>query len=170
MPLINCEVELILDWTANCVTNIANQVPTFTITETNLYVPVVTLSIQDNAKLLPQLKSGFKRTISWNKYLAKPELSARNRNLNHLSKPSFQGVNKPFVLAFENDDQRISSKRYYISNVEIKDYNVMIDGKNFFDQLVKNDKVTYENIIKISADQGDDYTTGCLLDYIYIKK
>ena len=71
MPLINCEVNLILTWSADCViiyTNVANQVPTFTITETNLYVPVVTLSTQDNAKLLPQLKSGFKRTISWNKY------------------------------------------------------------------------------------------------------
>ena len=69
MPLINCEVELILNWSANCViiyTNVANQVPTFTITETNLYVPVVTLSTQDNAKLLPQLKSGFKRKINWN--------------------------------------------------------------------------------------------------------
>ena len=78
MYLINCEVELILYWSANCViiyTDVANQVPTFTITETNLYVPVVTLSTQDNAKLLPQLKSGFKRTISWNKYLSKPELS-----------------------------------------------------------------------------------------------
>ena len=102
MPLINCEVELILDWSANCViiyTNAANQVPPFTITETNLYVPVVTLSTQDNAKLLPQLKSGFKRTISWNKYLAKPELLAQNANLNHLIEPSFQGVNRLFVLA-----------------------------------------------------------------------
>ena len=82
MPLINCEVELILNWSANCViiyTNVNNQVPTFTITETNLYVPVVTLSTQDNAKLLPQLKSGFKRTISWNKYLAKPELLVKKR-------------------------------------------------------------------------------------------
>ena len=79
MPLINSEIELILDWSANCViiyTDIANQVPTFAITETNLYVPVVTLSTQDNAILLPQLKNGFKRTRSWNKYLAKPELSA----------------------------------------------------------------------------------------------
>ena len=102
MPLINCEVELILTWSANCViiyTNVNNQVPTFTITETNLYVPVVTLSTQDNAKLLPQLKSGFKRTISWNKYLAKPELLAQNVNLNHLIEPSFQGVNRLFVLA-----------------------------------------------------------------------
>ena len=140
MPLINCHVELILNWSANCViisTYVANQVPTFTITETNLFVPVVTLSIQDNAKLLPQLKSGFKRTISWNKYLAKPELLAQNANLNHLIEPSFQGVNRLFVLAFENDAQRISNKRYYIPNVKITNYKVMIDGKNFFDQPVK---------------------------------
>ena len=133
MPLINCEIELILDWSANCViisTNNANQVPTFTITETNLYVPVVTLSTQDNAKLLPQLKSGFKRTISWNKYLTKPELLAQNANLNHLIEPSFQGINRLFVLAFENDTQRINKKEYYLPNVEIKGYNVMIDGKN----------------------------------------
>ena len=80
MPLINCEVELILDWSENCVimsTNVVNQNTTFTITKTNLYVPVVTLSTQDNAKLLPQLKSGFKKTISWNKYQAKPNLSAQ---------------------------------------------------------------------------------------------
>ena len=172
MSLINCEVELILNWSANCViiyTNVNNQVPTFTITETNLYVPVVTLSTQDNAKLLPQLKSGFKRTISWNKYLAKPELLAQNANLNYLIEPSFQGINRLFVLAFENDDQRTSNKRYYIPNVEIKDYNVMIDGKNFFDQPVKNDKVTYENIRNVSTGQGDDYATSCLLDYVYFK-
>ena len=143
VPLINCEVNLILTWSANCVliyTNVANQNPTFEITETKLYVPVVTLSTQDNAKLLPQLKSGFKRKISWNKYLAKPELLAQNANLNHLIEPSFQGVNRLFVLAFENDAQRTSNKRYYIPNVEIKDYNVMIDGKNLFDQPVKNKK------------------------------
>ena len=93
MPLFNCEVNLILTWSADCViiyTNVANQIPTFTITETNLYVPVVTLSTQDNAKLLPQLKSGFKRTISWNKYLSKPELLAQNPNLNHLDKQVFR--------------------------------------------------------------------------------
>ena len=77
MRLINCEVNLILIWSTNCVivyTNVANQVPTFEITETNLYVSVVTLSTHDNAKLLPQLKSSLKRTISWNKYLSKPKL------------------------------------------------------------------------------------------------
>ena len=109
MSLINCEVNLILTWSEDCVivyTNIANQAATFIITEANLYVPVVTLSTQDNAKLLPQLKSGFKRTISWNKYLSKPELLAQNANLNHLIEPSFQGVNRLFVLAFEDDAQR----------------------------------------------------------------
>ena len=73
------------------------------------------------------------------------------------------------MLAFEDDAQRTSNKRYYIPNVEIKDYKVMIDRKNFFDQPVKNNKVTYENIRKIATGQGDDYTTGCLLDYIYFK-
>ena len=135
MSLINCKIELILTWSRNSViirTNIADQIPTFTITETNLYVPVVTLSIQNNSKFLPQLKNGFKRTISWNKCLGKPELLAQNTNLNHLIEPSFQGVNRLFVLAFEDDAQRISRKRYYIPNVEIKDYNVMIDGKKLF--------------------------------------
>ena len=164
MPIINCTY---FTWSAGCViiyTDIANQVLTFTKTETNLYVPVVTLSTMQN------LKSGFKRTISWNKYLPKLELFAQNANLNHLIKPRFQGVNRLFVLAFENDEQRTSNKKYYIPNVEIKDYNVVIDGKNFFDQPVKNDKVTYENIRKITIGQRDDYTTGCLLSYTYFKR
>ena len=172
MPLINCEVELILSWSHNCViisTDVANQNPTFTITETTLHIPVVTLSTQDNSKLLPQLKPGFKRIISWNKYLAKPELIAQNANLNHLIEPSFQGLNRLFVLAFENDAQKTSNRGYYIPNVETKDHNVMINGKNFFDQPIKNNKVTYENNRKIATGQGDDYTTGCLLDYIYFK-
>ena len=173
MSLINCEVELILTWSRNCViisSENLNQIPTFTITETNLYVPVVTLSTQDNVKIINKIKTGFKRKIIWNKYLAKPELLAKNANLNHLIGPRFQGVNRLFVLAFENDEQRISRKRYYIPNVEIKDCNVIIDGKIFFDQPVKNDKVTYENIRKITTGQGDDYTTDGLLDYAYFKK
>ena len=135
MPLINCEVNLILTWSANCVivyTGVANQGTTFTITKIRLYVSVVTLSTQDNAKLLPQLKLGFKRTINWNEYVSKPELLTENPNLNHLVEPSFQGMNRLFVLAFENDAQRTSSKIYYLPNVKIKDYNVMIGRKNFF--------------------------------------
>ena len=87
MPLINCEINLILTWSSTCVivsTNIANQAATLEITDTRLYVPVVTLSKQENTKLLQQLKSGFKRVINWNKYLSKPELLAQNPDLNHL--------------------------------------------------------------------------------------
>ena len=163
MPLINCEVNLILTRSSTCViisTNIINQNATFAIIDTKLYVPVVTLSTQENTKFLQQLKSGFKRVINWNKYLSKPELLAQNPNLNHLIEPSFQGVNRLFVLAFENDDHRTSDDRYYFPNVEIKDYNIMINVENFFDQPIKNNKVTYENISKIATDQGDDYTTG----------
>ena len=96
IPLINCEVNLILTWSSTCVivsTGNANQGVTFTITNTRLYVPVVTLSTQENAKLLQQLQSGFKRVTYWNKYLRKPEILARNPNLNQLLEPSFQGVN-----------------------------------------------------------------------------
>ena len=127
----------------------------------------MTLSTQENTKFLQQLKPGFKRVINWNKYLSKPELLAQNPNLNHLVEPSFQGVNRLFVLAFENDDDRTSDDQCYLPTVEIKDYNIMINGENFFDQPIKNNKVTYENIRKIATGQGDDYTTGCLLDYSY---
>ena len=135
MPLINCEVNLTLTWSSNCVliaTAVQNQGPTFTITDTKVYVPVVTLSTQENTKLLQQLKSGFKRVINWNKYLSKPELLAQNPNFNHLVEPSFQGINRIFVLAFENDDDRISDDEYYLPTVEIKDYNIVVNGENFF--------------------------------------
>ena len=105
--------------------------------------------------------------INWNKYLSIPELFAWNTNLNHLVEPSFQRVNILFVLAFAVDTQRISSKRYLLPNVEVKNYNAMIDRKNFFDEPINNDIKTYENIRKIATGQGDDYTTGCLLDYSY---
>ena len=170
MPLINCEVNLILTWSSTCVlisTVTPNQNATFAITDTKLYVPVVTLSTQENTKLFQQLKSCFKRVINWNKYLSKPELLAQNPNLNHLVEPSFQGVNRLFVLAFENDNHRTSDERYYLPTVEIKDYNIMINGENVFDQPIKNRGVTYNNIKKIAKGQGDDNTTGCLLDYQY---
>ena len=163
MPLINYEVNLILTWSSTCITD-SNGAATFAITDTKLYVPVVTLSTQENTKLLQQLKSRFKRVINWNKYLSKPESFRRNANLNYLVEPSFQGINRLFLLAFEGDTQRTSHSGYYLPNVEIKDYNIMINGENFFDQPIKNNKVIYENIRKIATGQGDDYTTGCLLD------
>ena len=167
MPLINCEVNLILTWSSTCVITDSTGAGTFEITDTKRYVPVVTLSTQENAKLLQQLKSVFERVINWNKYSSKPELLRRNANLNHLVEPSFQEINKVVVLAFAGDVQRTSHSNYYLPNVEIKNHNIMIDGENLFDQPIKNNKVTYENIRKIATGQRDDYTTGCLLDYPY---
>ena len=118
----------------------------------------MTLSTQENTKLLQQLKSGFKRVINRNKYSSKPELLRQNTNLHNLVEPSFQEVNRFFVLAFEGDTQRTSHSGYFLPNVEIKNYNIVINGENFFDEPIKNNKVTYENIRKIATGQGDDYT------------
>ena len=137
MHLINCNMPLILTWSSTCVITNSTGAGSFAITHTKLYVPVVTLSTHDNAKLLEQLQSGFKRVIYWNKHLSKPELLAQNLNLNHLVEPSCQRVNRLFVLAFENDAQRASHTGPYLPNIEIKYYNVMINGENFFDQPIK---------------------------------
>ena len=132
----------------------------FLVTKTRLYVPVVTLSTQDNAKLHQRLKSGFRRTINWNKYQSNPKTYAQNIYLNHLVDPSFQEVNR-LVLT--------SQSTYYLPKAQIKDYNFMIDGKKLFDQPINSDFKTYENIRKVATGQGDDYTTGCLLYYSYFK-
>ena len=129
----------------------------------------MTFSTQDNAILLQQPNSGFKRVINWNKYSSKPELLVQNPNLNHLIEPSFQGGNRLFVLAFENDTQRTSAKGYYLPTVQLKNYNIMINGENFFDQPIQNDKVTYKKIRKIAIGHRDHYRTGCLLNYPYFK-
>ena len=93
----------------------------------------VTFSTEDNSKLLQQLKPGLERTINMNKYKSEQKKLAGNRYLNHLINPSFQGVSRLFVLSFENEDERKSHSTYYLPKIKIKDYNVMIDGKNFFD-------------------------------------
>ena len=132
MPLINCEVELILTWSKNCVVSSTTRETKLAITEIKLYVPVVTLSTEDNAKLLQQLKSNFKRKINWNKYESSIKTFAQNRYLNYLINPSFQGVNRLFVLSFENENDRTSHSTYYLPKVEIKYHNVMIDVRNLF--------------------------------------
>ena len=108
--------------------------------------------------------------MNWNKYESSIKTFAQNRYLNYLINPSFQGANRLFVLAFENENDRTSHSIYYLPKVEIKDYNVMIDGRNFFDQPINSMNKTYENIRKIATSKSDDYTTGCLLDYPYFKE
>ena len=183
MPLINCEISLTLSWYENCVitskatreADITTAVvrinnPTNAILKMNdckLYVPVVTLSSEEDNELLNQLKSGFTRTIHWNKYMSQMSNGTANSNLNYLIDPTFSNVYRLFVLSFENEEDRTSFSKYYVPKVEIKDYNVIIDGKPFFEIPVKNKEETYEKIIEIS--KNSDYTTGNLLDYEYFK-
>ena len=131
MPLINCLVDLILTWSKNCVITNSTVEGKLKITEAKLYIPVVTLSTQDNIKLLQQLKSNFKRRVNWNKYESSVKTFAKNKYLHYLVNRNFQGVNRLFVLSFENEDNRISHSTYYLPKVELKDYNVVIDGKTF---------------------------------------
>ena len=145
MPLIDCETTLDLNWSGHCVivaTNVAAQATTFSITCTKLYVPVVALSTQDDAKLLEQLKYGFQRAVNWNIYQEKVIRERINQYLDFLIDTSFQWLNRLFVLSFANEAQRTSYKRYYLPTKEMKDYNIIIDGQSIFDQLIRNNLIT----------------------------
>ena len=189
IPLINCKVELILTWFKNCVlidksTREANfdadpnvyeidnpENAIFEITDIKLYVPVVTLSKEDDIKVLEQLKTEFKRNIKWSKYRSQMSIQPQNNNLNYLIDPSFTSVNRLFVLSFprnDNTDSRYSFSNYSVPKVKVNDFNVLIDGKSCFDLSVKNDEEAYEKIIDMN--NNSDYTTGNLLDYAYYKK
>ena len=184
IPLISCEVFLELKWNKNCVLTslerrqvdagppvVRDNAPTgatLSITDCNLYVPVVTLSKHDEIKLLTNLKSGFKREIIWNKYRSQMTTDEINNNLNILIDPTFTNVNRLFVLAYRTADDRQSFFQFYLPNVMVKDYNVIIDKLAFFDLPMKTEEEAYEKIIDIS--RSNEYTTGNLLDYDYFKK
>ena len=161
MPLINCERNLFLTLSEDCVISSATEKTKFATADTNIYVPIITLLTQCNVKLVQQLKSGFKRRINCNKYQSKVTIQEPRSYLDYVTDQSFQGVNICFVLLFENTADRILRMKYYLSTVEIKDYNVRTEGQNFFDQPVKNNLRTYDNIPKITTGQRDNYTTSC---------
>ena len=131
---------------------------------TKLYVPVI--STPDNAKLLEQLKPGFKRTINWNKYQSNVSIERQNQYLDYLIDPSFQEVNRLFVLSFEENTVRARYNRYFLPTREIKDYYVMI----VIIMLLFNGLRTSDNIYKITTGQGNSYKTDCLQDYFYFEK
>ena len=129
------------------------------------------MSKEHDIKLLEQLKTGFKRNIKWNKYRSQMSIQPQNNNLNYLIDPTFTSVNRLFVLSFprnNNTDSRYFFSNYYLPKVKVNDFNVLIDGKSFFDLPVKNDEEAYEKIIDMS--NNSDYTTGNFLDYAYYKK
>ena len=141
----------------------------FEITDCKLYVPAVNLSAENDNKPLEQLKSGFRRSIKWNKYMSQMSNQNNNNNLDYLIDPTFSNVNRLFVLSFENEDDRTSSYKCYVPSVEIKDCNVLIDGNAFFESPIKSIEETYEKITQIT-DHSGYYTRGNLLDYEYFKE
>ena len=180
-PLISCEVSLELKWDKKCVITSLEQrdigggyrdnAPTgatLSITDCKLYVPAVTLSKDDEIKLLTNLKLGFKREIIWNRYKSQMTTGAVNNNLNILIDPTFTNVNILFVLAYQNADDRQSFSQFYLLRVIINEYNVIIDKLAFFDLPIKIEEEAYEKIIDIS--RNNEYTTGNLLDYDFFKK
>ena len=132
---------------------------TFKITEPKLYVPFVTLSKENDIRLLEKLKSGFKKTIKWNKYRSQMSIQNNNNNLNYLTDPTFTNVNRLFVLLFErtedHKDYRDSFSHYYVPKVQIKYFNVLTDGRSFFDLPVRNEEKAYEKIIDMSYTIND---------------
>ena len=189
MPLVNCKIDLQLTWHKDCMISSANaaagQVVSFMITNAKLYVPVVTLSTKDNTNLTKQLNEGFKRTIYCNQCVSKPfpETPHKKAGITRFAlDAAFQGVNRLFVLAFEdiradeprnlvaNRVIRDSYRKYFVPRVDITSYNVLIDGRNFYDQPINDSIRKYDEIRKIATGKGDNYATGCLLDYNYFKK
>ena len=189
MPLINCKVELSLKWYERCLLT-ATTTATFRITDAKLYVPIVTLSIEDSSKLTKLLNEGFKGPIYWNEYKVTPNkvvgvaavydvtyISMLHRVICNIEllDSSCQGVKILFVVAYSNTAGNgqvsvDSYKKYFLLRLKIDNYNIEIDGRNFYDQPINNSIKQYDEVRKISTGQGDDYTAGCLLDYSYFRK
>ena len=180
MPLINCKVELSLKWYETCLLTTATTA-TFEITDAKLYVPIVTLSVEGNLKLSRLLSEGFKRPIYWNESKVTPnkiiEIGANNdkKYIRELLDSSCQGVNRLFVLAYDNTEGNNqvsvdSCKKYILPRIKINNYNIELDGRNFYDQPINDFIKQYDEVRKISSGKGDDYTTGFLLDFSYFQK
>ena len=145
-----------------------------------MYIPLVTLNTENNNKLSELLSKGFERTVVWNEYKSKIERVTIPQNDNMFRRTtldtSFQGVSKLFASAYETDDvernanTEESRRRYYLPRAEIKDYNVLIDGRNFYYQNVNNSNVRYNELLKMATGRSKDCSTGCLLDYDYYIK
>ena len=167
-----------LSWTKNCIlsevrANTNNSANTFQITKTELYVPVVTLNTNDNKKLSDLISKGFKRSVFWNEHKSKLETHAEDNNnfKRILLHSSFQGVNRLFVLAYDGGTTHMNSpKRYTLPRVKLTKFNVLIDGRNVYDQPISSEITKYEELLKLTTGKGEDFTTGCLLDYNHFKK
>ena len=185
--MINCKIHLELNWTKNnCVMSDIVGNTKFKIGNTKSYVPIVTLSTEYNVKLTKPLNEGLKRSVYWNQY--KREIKSRDLdNVNPLKillDASFQGVKRLFLLAFnntavdvvsnpiDNTNNRVeknSQRKYFLPRVDTTNYNVLNDGRNFYDKPTGDQIKKYDDIRKIATKQGHDYTTGCLSTHKYVQ-
>ena len=169
-----------LNWTKFSVLCNQDHNSIFQITKSKLYIPIGTLNTENNNKLSELLSKGFERNVVWNEYTSKIERVTIPQNYNMFRRTtldvSFQGVSKLFAAAYEtgdiqrNTNHQHSRRRYYLPRAEIKDYNVLIDGRNFYDQNVNSSIVRYNELLKMTTGRSEDYSTGCLLDYDYYLK
>ena len=149
MPLINCKVELSLKWDQSCILSSEDGNSAFVITDTKLFVPIVTLSAEDNVKLSKLLGEGFKRPIYWNQYKVIPNKTyAANGYIRELLDSSYQGVKRSFFLACDNTNVITpnSHKRYFLPRVKIENYNIEFDGRNFDDESINDSIKQYDEI------------------------
>ena len=185
MPLINCKIELSLNWIENCMLTTAANASSakFKITDAKLYVPVVALSTEDNAKLTKQLSEGLKRFVYWSEYKITDNKVVEIINNNEekytreLLDSTHQGTKRLFVLDYDNTEgnDQVSVDSFkkclcFLPRVKIENYDIEIDGRNFYDQPINDSIKQYDEIRKTSTGQGDDFTTGCSLDFAYLKK
>ena len=175
MPLINCKIKLNLTWKKECV--LSNQAgnAVFIISDTKLYIPVVTLSKEDDKDFIEQQNKGFQRSIYWNEYKTKEKDEDGNANaVKYINlDPSFQGVNRLFIMAYSraaNQPGRNSPQKYYLPRIDLNKYNVIIDGRNFYDNPIETDIEKYRELKRVMIGKGEDYTIGSLLDYDYFKR
>ena len=158
MPLINCKIKLNLTWKKECVLSTLDDDAgnpennaVFIINDTKMYVPVVTLSKEDNKDFIEQQNKGFQRSIYWNEYKTKEINENADANVFKYINldPSFQGVNRLFVMAYSRADgqpTRNGQQKYYLPRIDLKKYNVILDGRNFYNNPIESDIEKYREL------------------------
>ena len=174
-PLINCKIKLNLTWKKECVLSTDAGDAVFIINDTKMYVSVLALSKEDNKDFIEQQNKGFQRSIFWNEYKTKEINENADANVFKYTNldPSFQGVNRLFVMTYNRENgqpTRNGQQKYYLPRIDLGKYNVIFDGRNFYDNPIESDIKKYRELKKVMTGKGEDYTTGSLLDFHYFDK